>query len=68
MSRMKPVTRQTAKCVYCMDAPATIWGGWVRRGNEPLLAGWCAACKRKQQGYTGRFDRRMGTRESRYCT
>lgn len=32
------------KCVYCRTEDAAAWTGWVLRGFEQVLAGWCSAC------------------------
>jgi hypothetical protein len=56
---MGRIVGQTAKCIKCLKRPANFWCGYVRKGRNNLLAGWCNRCRR-EDGFYGHWRREMG--------
>lgn len=56
--------KQTRRCVRCLKRRATFWIGFIDRGNERLLAGFCRYCDRTEYGFFGHWRREMGVEKS----
>lgn len=47
-------------CVRCLKKPAKIWGGYVKRGDKELFAGWCSDRCANARGFSGHWREDMG--------
>lgn len=53
----------TRKCIRC-GKKSKFGSGWVKRGKQKILAGWCSAkCNNLYQGFSGYWQQKHGIKE-----